>query len=95
MRFPQRDQLRLPVHFERYIPGALHPDGRRYLPQLIFRLSSGVLVGVVDRHHYVDPELVGQPGTARLVYLLSNIARQPAGKQRQGIIRDASTPGQV
>ncbi len=95
MRFPQSDQLRLPVHFERYMPGALHRDGRRYLPQLIFRLMSGALIGVVDRHHYVDPDFVGQPGSARFVYLLSSLVLQPAGEQRQGIVVDDQRRGHI
>ncbi len=52
-------------------------------------------MGVVDRHHYVDPELVGRHGTARFVYLLSSLALQPTGQQRQGIIADGRTPGHI
>jgi hypothetical protein len=95
MRFPLSEQLALPVTFERYVPGALHPDGRRYLPQLIFRLNSGMLVGVVDRHHYVDPELVGRAGTAQFVYLLSTIRLQPLGEQQQGIQPESSAAGHI
>ncbi len=95
MRFPLIEQVGLPVHFERYVPGALHPDGRRYLPQLVFRLATGLLMGVVDRHHYVDPEQAGQAGTAQFVYLLSKLALQPPGTQRRGIMAEAQTPGHV
>lgn len=95
MRFPLLDQVALPVIFERYLPGALHPDGRRYLPQLIFRLHNDVRIGVVDRHHYVDPELTGRGGRAQLVYLLSEIALQSAGAQRQGIRAERPTAGYV
>lgn len=79
------EQVALPVVFERLIPGALHRDGRRYLPQLIFRLPSGLPLAVVDRHHYVNEELAGQSGIARLVLLLGPIRVQPAGEQREGI----------
>ncbi len=95
MRFPLIEQVGLPVHFERYMPGALHPDGRRYLPQLVFRLANGLLMSVVDRHHYIDGDQAGQEGTARFVYLLSTIALQPPGTQRQGIVAEAQTPGHV
>lgn len=95
MRFPLIEQLGLPVHFERYVPGRLHPDGRRYLPQLVFRLADGQLIGVVDRHHYVDERLAGQVGTARLVYLLSKIVLQQSDTQRQGIVPEITTPGHI
>ena len=86
MRFPLLDQLGLSVRFERYVPGDLHPDGRRYLPQLVFRLPSGARLGVVDRHHYVDPELAGQSGVGRFVWLQPTLTVQPAGTQQQGIV---------
>lgn len=95
MRFPLSEQLTLPVTFERYVPGALHPDGRRYLPQLIFRLNSGMLVSVVDRHHYVDPELVGRAGSTQFVYLLSTIQLQPAGQYLQGIRPESEKAGYI
>jgi hypothetical protein len=90
MRFPHLDHIGLPVTFVRYVPGELHPSGRRFLPQLVFRFVSGGLVGVVDRHHYVDPDLVGSEGSARFVYLLSEIALQPPGMERKGIEADAT-----
>ncbi len=83
-RFPLLDQIALPVTFDSYVPGNLHPDGRRYLPLLIFKLASGVSVGVVDRHHLVDPQLAGHRGAARLVFLLSNVTLQPPATTRQG-----------
>lgn len=84
-RFPLLDRIALPVTFDSYVPGNLHPDGRRYLPLLIFKLASGISIGVVDRHHVVDPELEGRSGVARLVFLLSNVELQPPNTARQGI----------
>ena len=95
MRFPLIDQVGLPVRFERYVAGKLHPDGRRYLPQLVFKLPDDLLIGVVDRHHYVEQRLEGQVGTARLVFLLSNIALQAPGEQRQGCVAESNVPGQI
>lgn len=95
MRFPLIERVGLPVHFERYVPGALHADGRRYLPQLVFRLANGQLIGVVDRHHYVDSKLAGQHGHAQFVYLLSKIALQPPGARGQGIVAEVKTPGHI
>lgn len=86
MRFPLIEHVALPVTFERFVQGQLHRDGRRYLPQLIFKLANSMRLGVVDRHHYVDPQLEGRHGIARLVLLLGDIRLQPAGEQRQGIV---------
>ncbi|HEX6291450.1 MAG TPA: hypothetical protein VFZ66_19860 [Herpetosiphonaceae bacterium] len=88
-RFPLLDQIALPVTFESYMPGNLHPDGRRYLPLLIFKLASGVSIGVVDRHHLVEPHLAGRAGVARLVFLLSSVELQPPGMTRQGIFAES------
>lgn len=85
MRFPMIEQVGLPVLFERYIPGRPHRDGRRYLPQLIFRLPDGLQLAVVDRHHYVDQKLLGHAGIARLILLLGTIRVQAPHEQRQGI----------
>jgi hypothetical protein len=85
-RFPKLDQVALPVQFERVIAGQLHADGRRYLPLLVLRLPVGVRIGVVDRHHVVAPDAAGREGVARLVFLLSNVALQPPGEQRQAIV---------
>jgi hypothetical protein len=83
MRFPATDQLALPCRFERLAPGKQHADGRRYLPLILLRLLepprntlSVPLLGVVDRHHVVDPALEGRDGRARLVFLLSNVRLQ-------------------
>lgn len=95
MRFPERERLALPVTFERYLPGALHADGRRYLPRLIFRLADGTRLSVVDRHHYVEPSLVGRRGSARLVFLLATVHLQTAGTQRRGLAADASDLAQM
>jgi hypothetical protein len=84
-RFPQSDLLHIPATFVEYIPGRPHPDGRRYLPLLLFDVGMPVLLGVVDRHHRVDPASTGERGSARLVFLLSDVALQAPGEQRQGI----------
>lgn len=78
MRFPNSNQLHLPCTLEEIVPGALHSDGRRYLPLMLLRplhQSEGIL-GVVDRHHVVASSHVGQTGIARLVFLLSHIRIQ-------------------
>jgi len=94
-RFPLIDQVTLPVHFERTIAGKLHRDGRRYLPLLVLRLPDGARIGVVDRHHVVAPELSGHKGTARLVFLLSNVTLQKDGAQRQGIVPETDDQNHV
>jgi len=85
MRFPSADQLALPCRFERCVPGKLHADGRRYLPLIVLKLTnappSGLLLGVVDRHHVVDPALEGREGIARLLFLLSNVQLQESPRQ--------------
>ncbi|NTV65343.1 MAG: hypothetical protein HGA65_17675 [Oscillochloris sp.] len=87
MRFPLIDILNLPCAFERLIPGQLHPDGRRYLPLIVLRPTDptagtitpdGLRLGVVDRHHRVDPASAGRSGLARLVFALSAICLQQA-----------------
>lgn len=93
MRFPNSEKLALPVYFERYIAGRQHPDGRRYLPQLIMRVPGGALLGVVDRHHYVDERAAGHDGIARLVFLLGNLMLRRDGEVRLGI--DAPAPGRI
>jgi hypothetical protein len=93
MRFSQSEQLSLPCTFERFVPGKPHPDGRRYLPLIVLRLphpsAAGETtpvesIGVVDRHHVVDPALAGQSGVAKLVFLLSTVRLQQ-GSQRTGL----------
>lgn len=76
MNFPHANQLALPCRLEQIVPGALHPDGRRYLPLLVFRLANGFELGVVDRHHRVRESHVGGAGVARLVFLLSTLRLQ-------------------
>lgn len=84
MRFPLLDRLGLPCVFERLVPGQQHPDGRRYLPQIVLRptgradeLPAGLLLGVVDRHHRVAEGDAGRAGSARLVCALSGLRLQP------------------
>ena len=94
MRFPHSDQLALRCRFERFVPGKLHADGRRYLPLIVLRLPdvqvADVLtipaLGVVDRHHVVDPALDGREGIAQLVFLLSNVRLQEP--PRQGLVAE-------
>ena len=85
-RFPHLDKLRLPATLVRYVAGRPHPDGRRYLPLLLFDVGAPALLGVVDRHHLVEPAWAGRRGIARLIFLLSNVTIQPSGEQRQGIV---------
>lgn len=77
MRFPHAEQLRLPCRFTRIVPGALHSDGRRYLPLLVFELADGFELGIVDRHHRVQPAQVGEVGVAQVIFLLSAIRLAP------------------
>jgi hypothetical protein len=68
------------------VPGAQHPDGRRYLPLIMLRPTlppapgaitpGGLRLGVVDRHHVVAEGDVGRIGTARLVFALSTLRLQ-------------------
>lgn len=93
MRFPDLDRLRLPCLFEGIVPGKLHADGRRYLPLLLLRLpaeseADGLLLGVVDRHHRVDPALEGQYGSARLVCALS-VLRLQEGAGSYGLVGES------
>jgi len=85
MRFPSIEQLRLPCTFAQLVPGRQHLDGRRYLPLIVLRLADArpvddrpavAALGVVDRHHVVDPALEGRAGVARLVFLLSSVRLQ-------------------
>ena len=94
-RFPQLEELRLPARFVRYVPGRPHPDGRRYLPLLIFDVGADAPIGVVDRHHLVAPELSGRSGIARLVFLLSTVALQPTGEQRRGLVAEIRIDGRA
>ena len=100
MRFPQAEKLNLPCTFERLVPGQLHADGRRYLPLIVLRLApdretTASALGVVDRHHVVDPALEGRSGVARLVFLLSAVRVQD-GPPRLGLVaEDGLAPGRA
>jgi len=44
------------------------------------------ILGVVDRHHVVDPALEGRAGIARLVFLLSGVRLQEP--PREGLVAE-------
>ena len=94
-RFPHLEHLRLPATFVRYVPGRPHPDGRRYLPLLIFDVGVETPIGVIDRHHLVVPDQAGLSGIARFVFLLSNVTLQPAGEQRRGLVLETDLGGRA
>lgn len=108
MHFPHREHLRLACTCEQVIAGKLHPDGRRYLPTVVLRLTPGdrdetsaelmvpdLLLGVVDRHHRLAPEAVGRAGFARLVVALSTVRLQTP-PFRQGFAPEAGwQPGGI
>jgi hypothetical protein len=97
MRFPHSEQLNLPCVFERIVQGKLHPDGRRYLPLIVLRpeQEAAPTLGVVDRHHVVDPALAGRRGSARLVFLLSAVQLQ-RGEPRLALVAEADlAPGRA
>ncbi|MBA3470090.1 MAG: hypothetical protein H0T53_10635 [Herpetosiphonaceae bacterium] len=85
MRFPKLEQVALPATFVALNPGRLHPDGSRYLPLIVLRLTGGTHLGVVDRHHRVDPARAGTAGIVRLIFQLSRIKLQPPGQRRCGM----------
>jgi hypothetical protein len=100
MRFPLSEQLNLPCTFAQLVPGRQHSDGRRYLPLIVLRpaearpvgdLSAVEALGVVDRHHVVDPGLEGRAGVARLVFLLSGVSLQ-TGRSLQGLVAEDGLP---
>jgi hypothetical protein len=98
MRFPALDQVALPCTLEGIVAGKLHPDGRRYLPLVLLRLAEAggdpgrvTTLGVVDRHHVVNPALAGRVGLARLVFLLSTV-RVQAPPVRQGLFDEDGSP---
>lgn len=102
MRFPMFERLNLPCSLNEVVPGRLHPDGRRYLPLIVLRLTLSViphiahemvtpailLLGVVDRHHVVDQRQAGVTGAARLVCALSALRLQEP-PYRAGFIPEA------
>ncbi len=87
MRFPAAERLHLPCRFAQLVPGRKSADGRQVLPVVVLQpLSPGLpAVGVVDRHHLVDPSLCGREGSARLVFLLSRFHLQMP-PFRQGLV---------
>jgi hypothetical protein len=95
MRFTQSEQLNLPCTIAQIVPGEQHSDGRRYLPLLILALPAAppgtiTQLGVVDRHHVVDPNTIGQPGNAKLVFLLSSLRLLKA--PRSGLFDQTRAP---
>ncbi|MEI8308150.1 MAG: hypothetical protein WCF99_13905 [Chloroflexales bacterium] len=86
MRFPLINTIAIPCVFEQFVPGALHPDGRRYLPLIVLRPTiaptpgtitpTNLRLGVVDRHHLVAEGDVGRVGVARLIFALSTLRLQ-------------------
>lgn len=83
MRFKALDRLYLRCRYDQFIPGALHEDGRRYLPQIVVTpldagadTAVGTRLWLVDRHHRVDPTLVGHIINVRLLCALSSIRMQ-------------------
>lgn len=98
MKFTLASQLSLPCSIERIVPGALHADGRRYLPLIVLRLEHApdntvTQVAVVDRHHRVDPTHAGRRGSARLVFLLSQI--RLLDRPRAGLFDPAASGGRA
>lgn len=100
MRFTAIADVRMPALFRGVTPGQQHHDGRRYLPILHFipQLAMQVptpmqTLAVVDRHHLVDPQLVGQYGMVQLVLLLAPFALQTLPYQ-QGF-SDVGSPAHV
>ena len=86
--FTHLDKLALPCVFEQVVPGQLHADGRRYLPQIVLQLApmpeAITHLEVVDRHHLVDQASQGRAGVAQLLFLLSRIRLQH-GAPKQGL----------
>ena len=94
-RFPSLDQLALPATFAQYVPGRLHPDGRRYLPLLVFDIGMDVPLGVVDRHHLIAPDLVGRRGSIQIVFLLSTVVVQRDGERRCELVPEPTARGRA
>ncbi len=100
MRFTAIAQVQLPCLFQHVIAGETYRDGRQYLPTLWFTphtasqttipMSS---VAIVDRHHVVDTQLVGQHGDVQLVLLLSPFMLQKTPHQRG--FCDVGSPARV
>ncbi|NTW00039.1 MAG: hypothetical protein HGA19_01900 [Oscillochloris sp.] len=104
MYFPLINKLVLPCIFTQFVPGKLHPDGRRYLPLVVLQPTvpptseavspAGLLLGIVDRHHRVAPSAIGQAGVARLVFALSTLRVQQPPYRTGFLPEDAWVPGQ-
>lgn len=94
MIFPLADSLSLPCRLVRVVSGALHADGRRYLPTLVFALAGGFEFGVVDRHHRVDVQHEEREGFAQLVFLLSTLHLQTLPYQ-QGLQAETGSTGRI
>src|ERR1051325_11683881 len=99
MRFASFDQLALRCRFERFVPGRLHGDGRRYLPLILLRppempdVATVPTLAIVDRHHVVDPALEGHEGVARLVFLLSSVRLLEPPLRRGLVAEDGQDEG--
>jgi len=95
MHFPLTEQLGIVCRFEQQIPGQLHPDGRRYLPQILLRPTrGGILLAIVDRHHRVTLTDEGTIGRARLVASLGSVRRQRP-PYRLGILPESASHGGI
>ncbi len=108
MHFPHVHELRLACVCARVIPGKLHPDGRRYLPTVVLRLtqamdsqtsdhqtSDDLMFGVVDRHHRLPADAVGRAGHAQIVAALSAVRLQTP-PYRRGFVPEAGwQPGAI
>jgi hypothetical protein len=91
MHFPLTEQLGIICCFEQQIPGQLHPDGRRYLPQILLRpIRGSILLGIVDRHHRVALSDEGKTGRARLVASLGSV-RSQRPPYRLGILSESAS----
>lgn len=95
MHFPNLDMVAVNATFAQLKPGRLHRDGSRYLPLIVLQLPDGTRLGVTDRHHRVNPDDVGQAGTARLIFQLSRLRIQAAGQHRRTIIARAHEQGSI
>ncbi len=94
-RFPHLEQLAIPATFTSYVAGRLHPDGRRYLPLLVFDIGIDAPLGIVDRHHIVAPDLEGKRGTIQIVFLLSKVMLQPSGDERAALVPETLPHGRA
>lgn len=96
MRFPATERLRLPCRFEQILPGLQSADGRAVLPLIVLRpsLPGAPALGLTDRHHVVDPALVGRTGVARLVFLLS-VLRVQVPPFRQALVPEPAARGGI